>query len=282
VNALAAPPSAEPAPAIRAEGLTKSFPSGEALASLTFEVAWGEVFGLTGPNGCGKTTALRVLAGLCRPDKGWAEVAGADVISETRRLRWLVGYVPDHFGVYESMTAAEYLSFYASCYRLPRKQAARAVTDLLALVGLSAKSEEQVNYLSRGMKQRLCLARALVHDPQVLLLDEPASGLDPRARAEVVELIAALGEMGKAVVITSHILPELAEVCSSFGLLHEGRMVAFGPAAELLGESGDLGELYLAATGPAEEGPAEEGPAEEGPAEEGPAEGRGDPGLDEP
>lgn len=248
--------------AVRVEGLTKRFKSAEVLSDLSFEIPWGEVFGLAGPNGSGKTTVLRVLAGLCRPDDGFAEVAGADVVTEQPRLRRLVGYVPDHFGVYESMTAAQYLVFYASCYRLPKRDAERAAADLLALVGLSAKRDDQVNYLSRGMKQRLCLARALVHDPDVLLLDEPASGLDPRARGEMRELVGALADMGKTVVFASHILPELAEACSSFGLLHDGRMLAFGPVSELLGEGGNLEELFMSATTP-EEDPEEEGPEED-------------------
>jgi len=248
LSAAAAPTYASAA--VKVEDLYKHFRHEEALSGLSFEVAWGDVFGLAGPNGAGKSTLLRVLAGLCRPDAGTVEVAGVDVVREPLGAHRLVGYVPDHFGFYEPMTAAEYLAFYASCYRLPRRQAAQAVTDLLALVGLSSQRDDQVNGLSRGMKQRLCLARALVHDPEVLLLDEPASGLDPRARAETFEILSALVEMGKTVVIASHILPELAETCSSFGLLHEGNMVAFGPAAELLDGYGGLEELFFALTAP--------------------------------
>jgi ABC-2 type transport system ATP-binding protein len=245
--------------AVRAEGLTKRFRYEEALSDLSFEVTWGQAFGLVGPNGAGKSTLLRVLAGLCRPDEGTAEVAGMDVAKQPVRLRRLVGYVPDHFGFYEPMTPAEYLDFYASCYRLPRRQRAQVVEDLLALLGLSSKRDEQVNSLSRGMKQRLCLARALVHDPEVLLLDEPASGLDPRARAETFELVSALVEMGKTVLIASQILPELADICSSFGFLLEGAMVAYGPAGELLENYANLEELFMALTEPqTTEGQAEE------------------------
>jgi ABC-2 type transport system ATP-binding protein len=236
--------------AVRAEGLSKRFGDEDALSGVSFEVTWGQAFGLVGPNGVGKSTLLRVLAGLCRPDEGTAEVAGADVTTQPVRLRRVVGYVPDYFGFYEPMTAAEYLDFYASCYRLPRRQRAQVVEDLLALVGLSSKRDEQVNGLSRGMKQRLCLARALVHDPEVLLLDEPASGLDPRARTETFELVSALVEMGKTVLIASQILPELAEVCSSFGFLHEGAMVAYGPAGQLLENYASLEELFMALTEP--------------------------------
>ncbi len=181
---------------------------------------------------------LRILAGLARPSAGWAEVDGVDVATERDQLHELVGYMPDFFGVYDSMTAAEYLAFYASCYRLPKHLTARVVTDLLELVHLGSKQEAQVNTLSRGMKQRLCLARALVHDPKVLLLDEPASGLDPRARGEMRELVQALREMGKTIVLSSHILPELAEMCTSYGIIHDGRMVAHGPAGAILGQAG--------------------------------------------
>ena len=227
-------PSEAPLPAIRVSALTKLYGTTAALWELSFEVGAGEVFGFVGPNGAGKTTTLRILAGLTRPTSGHAELNGTDVEKGGPEVRRLVGYMPDFFGVYGSMTVAEYLGFYASCYRISRRLAARVVPDLLRLVDLEAKRDVGVDSLSRGMKQRLCLARALVHDPQVLLLDEPASGLDPRARAEMRDLVHALREMGKTVVLSSHILPELAEMCTSFGILHEGRMVASGPAQPLL------------------------------------------------
>ena len=234
--------SAEPIisvePIIRAEGLRKLYGGNEALSDLSFEVAEGEVLGFIGANGAGKTTTLRILAGLSRPSGGWAEVDGADVVTGRERLHELVGYMPDFFGVYESMTAAEYLAFYASCYRVPKHLIDRVVADLLELVHLGPKRDAQVDNLSRGMKQRLCLARALVHDPRVLLLDEPASGLDPRARAEMRELVQALREMGKTIVLSSHILPELAEMCTSYGVIHDGRMVAHGPADAILAGPG--------------------------------------------
>ena len=251
------PMAGVPAATLRAEGLEKSFGADRALRGATFEVARGEVFGLAGPNGAGKTTLLRVLAGLCRPDAGWAEVAGTNVATEARIHR-LVGYMPERFGLYDSMTASEYLSFYASCYRLPRQKIARAVSDLLALVGLVPKRDTMVSGLSHGMRQRLCLARCLVHDPEVLLLDEPASGLDPRARADLLELVATLGEMGKTVVLASQILAELAQICTSFGILHEGAMVAYGTAEELLSEGGDLEDLFLSLTETASDEEADE------------------------
>jgi ABC-2 type transport system ATP-binding protein len=223
---------------IKAEGLKKVYGKTEALSGLSFEVPEGEVFGFIGANGAGKTTTLRILAGLTTPSDGWADVDGADVVTDRARLHELVGYMPDFFGVYDSMTAAEYLAFYASCYRLSKNLISRVVPDLLELVQLSSKRDEQVDTLSRGMKQRLCLARALVHDPKVLLLDEPASGLDPRARAEMRELVQVLREMGKTIVLSSHILPELAEMCSSYGIIHDGRMAAHGPAAAILDNLG--------------------------------------------
>lgn len=252
------PMAGVPEATLRAEGLEKSFGADRALRGATFEVARGEVFGLAGPNGAGKTTLLRILAGLCRPDAGWAEVAGTNVTAEARVHR-LVGYMPEHFGLYDSMTASEYLSFYASCYRLPRQKVERAVSDLLALVGLVPKRDTMVSGLSRGMRQRLCLARSLVHDPEVLLLDEPASGLDPRARADLLELVAALGEMGKTVVLASHILAELAQICTSFGVLHEGAMVAYGTAEDLLSQGGDLEDLFLSLTETASDEESDEG-----------------------
>jgi ABC-2 type transport system ATP-binding protein len=228
------------APIISAEGLTKRYGSTEALSGLSFEVPEGEVFGFIGANGAGKTTTLRILAGLSRPDAGWAQVDGVDVVGGLSSLHGVVGYMPDFFGVYDSMTASEYLAFYASCYRVPKHLVDRVVNDLLELVALTPKRDVQVDSLSRGMKQRLCLARALVHDPKVLLLDEPASGLDPRARTEMRELVAVLREMGKTIVLSSHILPELAEMCSSYGVIHDGRMVASGPADAISAEVGPL------------------------------------------
>lgn len=259
------PMAGAPPVAVRAQALEKSFGAARALRGATFEVVRGEVFGLVGPNGAGKTTLLMVLAGLCRPDAGWAEVAGANVATEAARLHRLVGYMPEHFGIYDSMTASEYLTFYASCYRLPRQKIERAVGDLLALVGLVPKRDTTVGGLSRGMRQRLCLARCLVHDPEVLLLDEPASGLDPRARADLLELVAELGEMGKTVVLASQILAELAEVCTSFGILHEGSMASYGTAEELLGPGADLEGLFLCLTETARDQEADEGGSVEDP-----------------
>jgi ABC-2 type transport system ATP-binding protein len=224
--------------AVRVQGLTKRFGHLDALAGLSFEVKRGDIFGFIGPNGAGKTTTLRVLAGLARPTEGDVNIEGVDIVAHRAALGELTGYVPDLFGVYDSMTAAEYLAFYAACYRVSKRLIGRVVDDLLELVGLAGKREVPANKLSRGMKQRLCLARALVHDPSVLLLDEPASGLDPGARADMYELFRALQEMGKTLLLSSQVLPELAEICTSFGVIQAGRMVAYGPSQSLLSGPG--------------------------------------------
>ncbi|HVC40906.1 MAG TPA: ABC transporter ATP-binding protein [Candidatus Saccharimonadales bacterium] len=215
--------------------LARAFGTRMALSDCSFEIDTGAVFGLVGPNGAGKTTTLRILAGLLQPTSGTASVDGVDVLTHPQVVRERVGWMPDFFGVYDRMTAREYLTFYASCYRIPRARVARLAEDLMDLVGLPDRMDMPVDALSRGMKQRLCLARALIPDPPVLLLDEPASGLDPRARVELRELVRELHSMGKTMVVSSHILPELAEMCTSFGFIDGGRMVAQGTLEELTG-----------------------------------------------
>ena len=215
--------------------LARAFGERMALSDCSFQIDTGAVFGLVGPNGAGKTTTLRILAGLLPPTSGTASVDGLDVLTHPQVVRERVGWMPDFFGVYDRMTAREYLTFYASCYRIPRVRIGRLAADLMDLVGLPDRMDTPVEALSRGMKQRLCLARALIPDPPVLLLDEPASGLDPRARVELRELVRELHNMGKTMVVSSHILPELAEMCTSFGFIDGGRMVAQGTLEELTG-----------------------------------------------
>jgi len=219
---------------IAVEGLTKVYGSRTALDHVSFEVPKGEIFGFVGPNGAGKTTTLRILAALLEPTSGRALVDGADVIEHPDLVHDRLGYMPDFFGVYDQLTAAEYLDFYAACYRQPRARRKKVADDLLELVGLSDRRDQAVDTLSRGLKQRLCLARALVHDPAVLLLDEPASGLDPRARVEMREILKELQTMGKTIVISSHILPELTELCSMIGIIDQGRMRATGPVQDVI------------------------------------------------
>jgi ABC-2 type transport system ATP-binding protein len=186
-----------------------------------------------GPNGAGKTTTLRILATSLVPSSGSASVYGLDVVRRRDAVRRAVGYMPDTFGVYDDLRAWEYLDFYAHCHGRSAAQRRRLVPDLLDLVGLADKRDAYVQTLSRGMQQRLCLAHALVHDPPVLLLDEPASGLDPRARGELRELLRELRSMGKTIVISSHILPELEELCTGVAIIDHGRVLAAGPIEEI-------------------------------------------------
>jgi len=219
---------------ISAEHLTKVYGKRTALDDVSFEVPEGEIFGFVGPNGAGKTTTLRILAALLEPTSGRASIDGADVARQPHQVHSRIGYMPDFFGVYDQLTVAEYLDFYASCYRQPKQRRRKIVSDLLELIGLTERHDQAVDTLSRGMKQRLCLARALVHDPVVLLLDEPASGLDPRARVEMREILRELRRMGKTIIISSHILPELTELCTMIGIIDHGRMRATGQVQEVI------------------------------------------------
>lgn len=215
-------------PVIHVEGLQKSYAKMQALKGIDFAVGEGSIFGFVGPNGAGKSTTLKILATLMRPTDGRAFIAGVDVTKHPGQVRRLMGYMPDFFGVYDRLKVTEYLDFYASCYGIPGAKRQSITADLLELIDLTGKADAYVDTLSRGMKQKLCLARSLVHDPKVLLLDEPASGLDPRARVEMRELLRELRSMGKSIIISSHILPELAELCTEVGIIEGGRMVAVG------------------------------------------------------
>ena len=204
-----------------------------AIAGVDLDIAEGEIFGLVGPNGAGKTTTLRILATLLEPTAGEAEIAGWSVSRNPNDARRVLGFMPDVFGVYDDMRVWEYLDFFARCYGLPAAARKRIIGDLLDLVDLADKRETYVQGLSRGMQQRLCLAHALVHDPKVLLLDEPASGLDPRARVELRELLRELRTLGKTILISSHILPELEELCTSVAIVDRGRVLASGRIADI-------------------------------------------------
>src|SRR5207245_2445269 len=218
-------------PVIAVEALRKQYGGHAALRGLELNVPAGEIFGFVGPNGAGKTTTIRILATLTAADAGSATIGGIPVGQDPHGVRELIGYMPDFFGVYDRLTSEEYLEFYAACHGVARRRRRKVARDLLELVDLTDRTDDQVDTLSRGMKQRLCLARALVHDPQVLLLDEPASGLDPRARVEMRELIRELRRMGKTIFVSSHILPELEELCTWVGFIDDGRMLAAGPLA---------------------------------------------------
>jgi ABC-2 type transport system ATP-binding protein len=214
-------------------GLVKRYPGTVAVAGLDLAVGDGEIFGLVGPNGAGKTTTLRILATLLAPTAGHAEIAGIDVRRNPDAARRVLGFMPDVFGVYDDMKVWEYLDFFARCYGIPAAKRRRMIGDLLDLVDLGDKRDAYVQSLSRGMQQRLCLAHTLVHDPDVLLLDEPASGLDPRARVELRELLRELRSLGKTILISSHILPELEELCTSVAIVDHGRVLAQGKVSDI-------------------------------------------------
>jgi ABC-2 type transport system ATP-binding protein len=215
--------------ALRTRGLAKRYGNVTAVAGVDLDIGSGEIFGLVGPNGAGKSTTIRMLATVLPPSAGEAQVLGYDIARRPNAVRRVIGYMPDTFGVYDDMRVWEYLDFFARCYAIPAARRRAIVADLLELVDLASKSEAYVHSLSRGMQQRLCLAHALVHDPPVLLLDEPASGLDPRARTELRELLRELRSMGKTIVISSHILPELEELCTGVAIIDRGRVLASGP-----------------------------------------------------
>ena len=218
---------------IELENLTHRYARLTAVNEVSLSIQQGEIFGFIGPNGAGKTTTMRILATLLRPTAGDARVGGCSVRTDPRGVRRQIGYMPDFFGVYNEMKVWEYLDFFASCYDLPARRRGALIDDLLELVDLSHRREDYVDSLSRGMKQRLCLARTLTHDPAVLLLDEPASGLDPRARIEIRALLRELQAMGKTIFFSSHILLEVAEVCTRVGIVEAGRLIAHGTVQEI-------------------------------------------------
>lgn len=218
---------------IEIEGLTKQYGTLTALNNFSLSIEKGAVVGFIGPNGAGKTTTMRILTTLLRPTSGRAWVAGHSVSKEPKEVRRVVGYMPDFFGVYEDMKVWEYLDFFAASYDIPVDTRASMIDDLLSLVDLNHKKDAFVDTLSRGMKQRLCLARTLAHDPQVLILDEPASGLDPRARIEMRELLRELKNMGKTIFFSSHILSEVADICTSIAILEAGNLIAYGDMSEM-------------------------------------------------
>ena len=224
----------KPPVVVSIQGLTKAYDGKLALSSLDLEIRAGDIFGYIGPNGAGKTTTLRILAALLLPTGGKATIAGVDVVKEPRRIKELIGYMPDSFGVYGNMTLYEYLEFFAAAYRIPRPKRRQVIDDVLALTDLGSKRDDQVSVFSRGMKQRACLAKTLLHNPRVLILDEPASGLDPRARIELRELLRELQRMGKTIIVSSHILTELSSLCNAVGIIEAGKLVAAGEVGEIL------------------------------------------------
>lgn len=215
------------------DNLWVSYGRVRAVRGIKIQIPKGEVFGFIGPNGAGKSSTIKVLATLLRDFRGKVEVTGLDVRAYPHAVREKIGYMPDFFGVYEDLTAREYLHFFAAAYRIERARRKQVINDVLELTDLTGKIDDSVEALSRGMKQRLALARVLLHDPELLLLDEPASGLDPRARIEVRELLKALKDMGKTILISSHILHELAQLCTRIGIIEQGQMVAEGSLEDI-------------------------------------------------
>jgi ABC-2 type transport system ATP-binding protein len=222
-------PPLPPTPAVQTYGLTRMYGSIAALYGLDLIVNRGDLFGFIGSNGAGKTTTLRILATFLAPSAGRAEVLGHDVVRAADAVRHVIGYMPDFFGVYKDMEVTEYLDFFGACYKIPTAQREKTVNDVLELVGLSEKKGSLIGALSRGMQQRLGLARVLIHDPQLLLLDEPASGLDPRARIEMMAILQELQRLGKTIIISSHILSELQTLCNRVAIIEKGKLIYSGP-----------------------------------------------------
>ncbi len=214
--------------------LTKNYGSFTAVNHLTLHIPQGELFGFVGPNGAGKTTTIRIVCGLMTASGGQVKIGDASARVGSKEMKRLIGYVPDFFGVYDNLKVREYMDMYGSMYGMYSRDIAKLTDDLLELVNLSDKKEFYVDTLSRGMKQRLCVARALLHNPKLLILDEPSSGLDPRARVEMKELLKNLHSMGKTIVISSHILSELSEMCSSIGIMNRGRLVTSGRIEDIM------------------------------------------------
>ena len=221
---------------IRTENLRKEFGALVAVDDLSLEIEEGDIFGFIGPNGAGKTTTIKMLATLLKPTSGTACIDGIDVVRNHEMVRPLIGFMPDFFGVYDDVKVWEYLDFFAAAYRIPKSERADRMDYVLDLTNLAIKKDSFVEELSRGMKQRLCLAKTLIHEPKVLLLDEPASGLDPRARIEIKDLLKKLRTMGKTILISSHILPELADFCNKVGIIEKGCLVVAGDVRKIMEE----------------------------------------------
>ncbi len=219
------------------KNLTKTYGRYRALNNLNLHIERGEIFGFVGPNGAGKTTTMRIICGLLQADWGEVYVDGVDALNHNDLIKRKVGYVPDFFGVYDNFKVMEYMEFYGSMYGMDRVSVHKISLGLLDLLNLLDKQDAYVDGLSRGMKQRLCVARALIHNPQLLVLDEPASGLDPRARFEMKEVMKNLGTMGKTIIISSHILPELGEMCTSIGVMEKGNLVVNGKVEDITRKS---------------------------------------------
>ena len=220
-------------PVLATENLTKRYGEFTALEDLTIQLDRGHILGFIGPNGAGKTTTIKILVGLARPTTGTARIAGADCVRDARRIKRLVGYMPDQFGSYDNMRVHEYLDFFGAAYGIGRRKRKQRIAEVLELTHGEYMRDRFVETLSHGMQQRIGIARTLLHDPEVLILDEPANGLDPQARIEMRELLLRLAAMGKTLIVTSHILPELSRICDVVAIIHQGRLRAFGALDEI-------------------------------------------------
>ena len=234
---------------IKTQDLTKTYGDLQAVSNLTLQLSEGDLFGYIGPNGSGKTTTMRMLATLLQPTWGEASVCGYSIYTHPKEIRRLIGYMPDFFGVYDDMKVMEYLEFFAASYRIKGPARRKVCNDMLDLVGLGYKRDALVTSLSRGMTQRLGLARVLLHDPKVLLLDEPASGLDPRARIEIRGLLKELRKLGKTIMVSSHILPELADICNKVGMIEHGVMIVNTTVADVMKQVRQRTLLHVAVVG---------------------------------
>ena len=229
---------------LQIDHLNKSYGKFQAVSDLTLHIPQGDLFGFVGPNGAGKTTTIRIVCGLMKPNSGNVVINGVNALAHREEIKKQIGYVPDFFGVYDNLKVKEYMDFYGSMYRMNSREIEKIADDLLELVNLSDKKEVFVDTLSRGMNQRLCVARALIHNPALLVMDEPNSGLDPRARVEMKELLLNLKSMGKTIVISSHILSELSEMCNSIGIMDQGHLVAAGHIEDIM-EGGFGGDKLI-------------------------------------
>ncbi len=238
-------------PIVSIQDLVVRYGKTQAVHTISFDIPRGAIFGFIGPNGAGKTSTIKVLSTLIKPTSGTASVCGFDVAKKPGEVRRKIGYMPDFFGVYDDLTAEEYLHFFAAAYHIPAIKRRQLIADVLALTDLTEKAGAPVDGLSRGMKQRLGIARLLLHDPEFLLLDEPANGLDPRARIEMRELLKELQSMGKTILISSHILHELAQFCSHIGIMEQGRVVACGPLQEIYRTLALDRAIHIGLVGPA-------------------------------
>lgn len=221
-------------PVVVIENLTKRYGEFTALNDLSISLARGQILGFIGPNGAGKTTTIKILVGQLRPTSGTARIGGADCVRDAAKIKWLVGYMPDTFGGYENMRVREYLDFFGAAYKIARQQRQSRIDEVMEIAGATYMRDRYLESLSHGMKQRVAIARTLLHDPDVLILDEPANGLDPQARIEMRTLLLRLAEAGKTLIVTSHILPELSRICDTVAIMSHGRLRAFGTLKEIM------------------------------------------------